>query len=118
MNSIYHFKKEINKSRRKFTREQIYMIYIDRDYKLPFTLKSICENFGMDSKNTPFKIKKGIIYKDYYSDYFKLNLNDKNKVLCHYIAMYNENPFELLGTPTGTISSEASNDEERSTTIS
>ena len=105
MNSIHHFTKELNKSRRKYTREQVYMIYISRDYKLPFTLKSIAENFGMDISKTPFSIKDGTIYHDYYEDYFKLNINDKNKVLCDYIEKYNMNPFELLETPIGTISS-------------
>lgn len=120
MNSIYHFKKEINKSRRLFSREQVYMIYIHRDYNLPFTLKSITDNFGMDDSCTPFKIKSGKIYKDYYEDYFKLNINDKNKVLCHYIEIYNEKPFELLETPnvkSRAISSQAAI-AEGSTTIS
>lgn len=100
MNSLHHFTKEINQFRRKYTREQVYMIYISRDYKLPFTLKSIAENFGMDVSKTPFSIKDGTIYHDYYEDYFKLNINDKNKVLCDYIEKYNMNPFELLETPT------------------
>jgi group I intron endonuclease len=100
MNSIHHFTKELNVNRRKFTREQIYMIYIARDYKLPFTLRSIAENFGMDISKTPFSIKDGSIYKDYYQDYYKLNIDDKNKILCDYIERYNMNPFELLETPT------------------
>ena len=100
MNSIHHFTKELNANRRKFTREQVYMIYIARDYKLPFTLCSIAENFGMDISKTPFSIKEGSIYKDYYQDYYKLNIDDKNKILCDYIEKYNMNPFELLETPT------------------
>lgn len=99
LNSIHHFKKEINKGTRKFTREQIYMIYIARDFKLPFTLKSIAKNFNMDDCTTPYLIKSGKRYKDYYEDYKKLNINDKNKILCHYIEMYNEKPFELLENP-------------------
>ena len=39
-------------------------------------------------------------YKDYFEDYKKLNLEDKNKILCAYIEMYKMNPFELLETPT------------------
>ena len=100
MNSQHHFTKELNVSRRKYTREQVYMIYIARDFKLPFTLRSIAENFGMDISKTPFSIKDGSIYKDYYQDYYKLNLSDKNKILCDYIERYNMNPFELLETPT------------------
>ena len=99
MNSIHHFTKEKNKNRRKFTREQIYMIYISRDFKLPFTLVSIAKNFGMDTKTTPFKIKNGKIYQDYFKDFQKLNLQDKQEILCHYIEIYNEKPFELLETP-------------------
>ena len=99
MNSNYHFKKEINKGTRKFTREQIYMIYIARDFNLPFTLKSIAKNFEMDDCTTPYLIKRGKRYKDYYEDYQKLNLKDKNEILCHYTEMYNEKPFELLETP-------------------
>ena len=100
MNSIHHFTKQLNVNRRKYSREQIYMIYIDRDYKLPFTLKSIAQNFGMDDKTTPHKIKNGVIYKDYYEDYKKLNIEDKNKILCAYTETYKLNPFELLETPT------------------
>jgi len=54
----------------------------------------------MDDKTTPHKIKKGVIYQDYFEDYKKLNLEDKNKILCAYIEMYKMNPFELLETPT------------------
>lgn len=118
MNSEYHFTKEINKGTRKFTREQVYMIYLYRDYKLPFTQKSILENFKM-SDTTAALIKKGERYNDYYNDYYKLNLEDKNKILCAYTGMYKLNPFELLENPNvkpRAISSEASN-EERSTTI-
>lgn len=74
----------------------------------------------MDDKTTPHKIKKGVIYQDYFEDYKKLSLEDKNKILCAYIEMYKMNPFELLETPTAwarTISSEAAY-AERSTTIS
>ena len=74
----------------------------------------------MDDKTTPYKIKNGVIYQDYFEDYKKLNLEDKNKILCAYIEMYKMNPFELLETPTAwarTISSEAAY-AERSTTIS
>lgn len=100
MNSLHNFTKQKNVNRRKYSREQVYMIYIARDYDLPFTLKSITQNFGMDDKTTPHKIKNGVIYQDYFEDYKKLNLEDKNKILCAYIEMYKMNPFELLETPT------------------
>ena len=100
MNSLNNFTKQKNVNRRKYSREQVYMIYIARDYDLPFTLKSITQNFGMDDKTTPHKIKNGVIYQDYFEDYKKLNLEDKNKILCAYIEMYKMNPFELLETPT------------------
>lgn len=99
MNSNHEFIKQKNKTRRLFTREQVYLIYIHRDYKIPFELKSICKNFNMDDSCTPYKIKKGEIYKDYYEDYKKLNLQDKNKILCVYTEMYKLNSFELLETP-------------------
>ena len=54
----------------------------------------------MDDKTTPHKIKNGVIYKDYYEDYKKLNIEDKNKILCAYTETYKLNPFELLETPT------------------
>lgn len=95
MNSRYHFTKELNKGTRKFSREQVYMIYIDRDFELPFTQKSILENFEM-SDATSSLIKRGERYNDYYNDYYKLNLDDKNKILCAYIEKYKMKPFELL----------------------
>lgn len=78
------------------------------------------DNFNMDDSCTPYKIKNGTIYKDYYKDFLKLNLNDKNQILCRYTEMYNEKPFELLETPnvkTRAISSQAVK-AEGSTTIS
>lgn len=100
MNSIHHFSKEKNVNRRQYTREQVYMIYLHRDYKLPWMLKDICANFGMNSRVTAQKIKAGLIYNDYYNDYKVLKLKDKQEVLSLYIEMYNEKPFELLETPT------------------
>lgn len=100
MNSLHNFTKQKNVNRRKYSREQVYMVYIARDYDLPFTLKSITQNFKMDDKTTPYKIKNGVIYQDYFEDYQKLNLEDKNKILCAYTEMYKMNPFELLETPT------------------
>ena len=41
MNSLHNFTKQKNVNRRKYSREQVYIIYIAREYNLPFTLKSI-----------------------------------------------------------------------------
>lgn len=99
LNSKYNFIKPKQVSRRQYTREQVYIIYIYRDYKLPYLLKDICKDFNMNADNTAHAIKSGKIYKDYYEDYKKLNFNDKKKILCDYIEIYNKEPFELLENP-------------------
>ena len=53
----------------------------------------------MNADNTAHAIKSGKIYKDYYEDYKKWNFNDKKKILCDYIEIYNKEPFELLENP-------------------
>lgn len=113
MNNKYHFTKQLNKSRRRLTAEDVYLLLIRRDYELPFTLKSIANNLGIDESCTPFKIYKGQIYNDFYLTYNLLTLTDKQTILCNYIEKYNLEPFELLENPSQDNQQPSSQDERR-----
>ena len=91
---------------RKFSFEDIVILWISHDYNIPFTKQSILRNI-LNTSNTNINggidriyIKKS--YSDYTERYEQLSLTEKNKILQLYIEKYNEKPFELLEYPKAT----------------
>lgn len=84
-------------SRRQFSKDQIFWVYIYQEFgngKPCFLSKDL----GVNSCNTLRCIRKHETYQDYYDEYCKLTLEEKLAYLCHYMETYNRKPPELLET--------------------
>lgn len=82
-------------SRRTLTKEQIFIIYIYDEYgnnKPCF----VSRDFEIANCNTLRCIRRRLSYKNYSNEYEKLSIDDKLKILCHYMETYNRKPPELL----------------------
>ena len=86
--------------KRKLSKKQVFMLYIQRDYKTPILLKELMEDFDIKNYNVVHSIRREETYKDYSKEYKTLNLQQKNDIAYHYTVMYKRKPFELLETPT------------------
>lgn len=91
---------------RKFSFEDVVVLWIAHDYDIPFTKQSILRNI-LNTFDT--RINAGLnqlytklVYADYTERYEKLSLTEKNNILRLYTEKYNEKPFELLEYPKAT----------------
>lgn len=73
-------KQIIIKSKRKLTKEQVFMILFNFENKI-VTRKKMAEIVGVSSAYTLDCIKKGITYKDYSYEYNLLNNEEKQKIV-------------------------------------
>ena len=69
----------IIKSKRKLTQEQVFMIYINEEYKI-LPKKYLCKKFNIQG-NTLYTILKQKSYKDYWNDYQKITNEQKEKLV-------------------------------------
>lgn len=78
------YNKKINttilESKRKLTREQVYMILANYEYYI-IPHKVLCRKLNLKSDNSLRSIKNGRSYKDYSYDYNKLNNKEKEKIV-------------------------------------
>ena len=91
---------------RKFSFEDIVILWIAHDYNIPFTKQSILRNI-LNTSNTNINGGLDAIYSkknysDYTEKYEQLSLTEKNNILQLYIEKCNEKPFELLEYPKAT----------------
>lgn len=91
---------------RKFSYEDVVILWILHDYNTPFTKQGVLRNIlGVSQTRINAGLNQlysGLIYNDYTLKYQQLNLIEKNQILRLYIEKYNEKPFELLEYPKAT----------------
>lgn len=91
---------------RKFSFEDIVILWIVHDHNTPFTKQSILRNI-LNTSDTRInaglnQVYTKLAYADYTERYEKLSLIEKNNILRLYTEKYNEKPFELLEYPKAT----------------
>lgn len=78
-----------NKSGRQLTKEQIFAILLNDEFKYT-TFAILRRRFGFvdDHRYVFSDIRKGKTYKEYYYEYNHLSIEEKQKMLCRYTEMY------------------------------
>ena len=69
----------ILKSKRKLSQEQVFMIYVNEEYKI-LPKQALCKMFGVAS-NTIYTILHKKSYQDYWLDYQKITNEQKEKLV-------------------------------------
>lgn len=91
---------------RKFSYEDVVILWILHDYNTPFTKQGVLRNIlGVSQTRINAGLNQlyaGLVYSDYTLKYQQLNLIEKNQILRLYTEKYNEKPFELLEYPKAT----------------
>ena len=78
-----------NKSGRQLTKEQIFAILLNDEFKYT-TFATLRRRFGFadDHRYVFSDIRKGKTYKEYYYEYNHLAIEEKQNMLCRYTEMY------------------------------
>jgi hypothetical protein len=70
----------ILKGKRTLSQEQVFMILANEEFKVT-TKTYLLNKFNLSSSNIIYGVLNGQTYKDYYAEYNKLSVEDKNKIV-------------------------------------